>query len=147
MHKEKLVILSILLCALLLSSCATPTVQPTPTPTRTPKPTLTPTPNPTPTPAYPVSVGCQPAVLESACTILQSKAAEQPNYFSWSDDPATAAILLGGADIANNQVVGNWTYLLVAPFMTIPDTITYPTLQASWSGDETRALQTALPDC
>lgn len=135
--KSVVILLSLLLLSLLLVACATPTVQPTPTPTRTPKPTLTPTPNPTPTPAYPVSVACQPFIPSNTCAMLRDQIATKPTYFAWSNNPSAADIVLGGEDTPNNQVVGSWTYLLVAPFMTTPDAIPLSVLQANWVGTET----------
>ncbi|HEY88318.1 MAG TPA: CapA family protein [Thermoflexia bacterium] len=148
MQKRNLAILFGLLLSLLLGACAIPTIQPTPTPTRTPKPTLTPTPSstptpsPTPTPAFPVTVGCQPFIPAGACATLREEIAAKPTYFSWIDDPVSADLVLGGADTPHNQVIGSWTYLLVAPFMTTPDAISLAALQNSWAGT---AAETCVP--
>lgn len=106
----------------------------TPTPTRTPRPTATPTPVPTPTPAWPVMVGCGPAVPREACARLQEAVEADPAHFRWTDNPSTADVLLDGSGLPNARPAGAWTYAIVAPFFTLEDDVSLSDLQAIWTG-------------
>lgn len=105
----------------------------TPTPTRTPRPTATPTPAPTPTPAWPVTVGCGPAVPAEACDRLRAAVGADPAHFLWADDPATAQVRLGRETLPNARPVGAWTYALAAPFFTLDDEATLADLRSTWT--------------
>lgn len=132
--------ISLLLLSLLLTACAMPTAGPTPTPTRTPKPTLTPTPVPTPTlvptptPAFPVTVSCGGIVPAAACAHLQESVTQDPQHFSWVQDPALADIQLGDNNLPNAVPVGTWTYVVAAPFFTVENEVSAGDLIATWTG-------------
>jgi hypothetical protein len=124
-------------CDAPFSPAFTPTPTRTPRPTATPTPTLTPTPAPTPTPAWPVTVGCGPAVPAEACARLRAAVEADPAHFLWADDPAAAQVRLDGEALPNARPVGGWTYALAAPFFTLDDEVALADLQATWTGAPT----------
>jgi len=112
----------------------------TPTPTRTPRPTATFTPSPTPTPAWPVTVGCEGPVPQTACTRLNEAAVQDAAHFSWTDDARQADVRLTTTNGPQAQARGHWVYAVVAPFFTLEDTTGADDLQAAWNGQTEGAL-------
>ena len=124
-----------------LAACATPHhFDVTPTPTRTPRPTATATPTPTPTPAWPVTVGCDDGVPETACALLRARADQDPVHLAWAEGDSTADIRLTSEATPNTQPVGTWTYAVAAPFFTLDDEVALADLQAAWAGSPSGPL-------
>jgi len=129
------------LLAALAASCGSINIsRVTPTPTRTPRSTSTPTPSPTPTPtltptpAWPVSVfmpyGLPPAFAEAIGGILSN----HTDLFVTASSPQSADIELKLSPGPEDDLLGEWTYALVAPFPTLTDNVAWQDVLSCWQG-------------
>ncbi len=128
------------LVGLLFAACSeSGSADVTPTPTRTPRPTTTPTPTPTPTPSWPASVfvphGLPPAVMASVDLVFTNHA----DLFVLDSSRDSADVRVLAPSDTNDELLVEWTYVLVAPFPTVVDNVDWTELVAFWSGAPTES--------
>jgi hypothetical protein len=118
-----------------LVACASPTeFAVTPTPTRTPRPTETPTPTPTPTPVWPLALYVAPEVPAEWRADLDALVAQRADRFVPVQDPTTADVQVVLEGSGGSTVLGEWVYVLAAPFYTLDDEVAWADVVAAWSG-------------
>jgi len=130
-----------LLAALFAACDSTPTPGVTPTPTRTPRPTVTPIPSPTPTPAWPVSIFVPQGLPVPVADALGSALAGHPDLFVPSDSPEAADVevalapapAFGSGSDPGDPLLAEWVYVVVAPFPTLTDEVSWADVTSSWS--------------
>jgi len=122
-----------------LAACEVPTEPAlTPTPTRTPRPptaTPSPVPSPTPTPAWPITAGCGEEVVDLVCEELRGAVEADSGHFVWVEDVSQADVAVRPESSADARPFATWVYALVAPFLTLEDSVTAEELEATWQGE------------
>lgn len=126
-----------LVSTLALSSAPAGTSSATPPPTALGMPTASPAPtaSPTPTPsAIPVWLG--PDVPPPLAQVASDFILAQPQHYILTSDATIAEIRIGGA-VTGGTLVATWVYVLVAPFPTVTDGVSWADFLGTWTGSPT----------
>ena len=85
-------------------------------------------------PAKPASVGCEDWVPQAACARLQAVANTEAPRYTWAGGER-GDVRLSAPGRPHARTIGAWTYVVAAPFYTVPDEVSSAELLAAWKGE------------